>query len=231
MKNKKGLIIVVEGTDSSGKATQTNLIYKRLLSEGIQIKKVSFPRYDNASSTLVKMYLNGDFGKTAESVSPYIASTFYAADRYASYKQDWEEFYLNGGIIIMDRYTQSNMIHQGGKFIDQVEREKFLNWLMDLEYNIYGIPIPDLIFFMDVPLSYSLDLMKDRNNKITNEEAKDIHEKDIKHLADSYKCATTLINKYGWKWINCINRNKLRDIQDINDEIYSIIKRKIKECE
>lgn len=145
----KGKLIIIEsGSDASGKATQSERLYERLISEGKKCMKITFPDYESDSSALVKMYLNGDFGKNPNDVSPYVSSTFYAADRYASYKTKWGEFYNSGGIIISDRYTTSNMVHQAAK-IESPEKEKFLEWLYDLEFNIYGIPTPDEVIFLD----------------------------------------------------------------------------------
>ena len=141
----KGKLIIIEGSDGSGKATQTKKLYDRLEAENYKIKKVEFPNYNSESSALVKMYLRGDFGKNATDVDPYVCSTFYAVDRYASFKTGWEEFYNNGGIIICDRYTTSNMVHQASK-IDESERDKYLDWLNDLEFNLYKIPKPDCVW-------------------------------------------------------------------------------------
>ena len=177
----KGKLIIIEGSDGSGKATQTKKLYDRLEQNNYNIKKVEFPNYDSESSALVKMYLRGDFGKHAEDVDPYVCSTFFAVDRYASFKTEWEEFYNNGGIIICDRYTTSNMIHQASK-MEVEERDKYLEWLNDLEFNLYKIPKPDCVIFLDVPVEMSQKLMKDRNNKITGESEKDIHESDFDYL-------------------------------------------------
>ena len=152
------LIIIESGTDASGKATQTELLYEYLKKDH-KVVKVEFPNYKSDSSALVKMYLNGDFGETANSVDPYIASTFYAADRYASYKTEWEDFYLSGGIIIADRYTTSNMVHQASKMDDLEEREKFLEWLDEYEYGLYGLPSASVVFFLVVPVRLSEELM------------------------------------------------------------------------
>ena len=146
-----GKLFVIDGTDGSGKQTQFQKLQERLYKEGIEYKTVSFPNYDSPSSSLVKMYLSGEFGENAKDVSPYIASTFYAADRYATYKKDLEEYYNNGGLILADRYTTANMVHQAGKISDEKEREKFLNWLFDLEFNIYGLPVPSKVFFLNMP--------------------------------------------------------------------------------
>jgi dTMP kinase len=115
--------------------------------------KVSYPRYDNESSALVRMYLRGEFGDNPNEISPYICSTFYAVDRYASYKQDYEQFYNNGGIVIADRYTTSNMLHQASKIQNAFERQKFLDWLYDFEFNLYKLPVPDLVFFLDLSVA------------------------------------------------------------------------------
>ena len=137
-----GKLFVIDGTDASGKQTQLKKLQERLEKEQIEYKLVSFPNYDSSSSTLVKMYLSGEFGENAKDVSPYVASTFFAADRYATFKKDLEEYYNNGGIILADRYTTANMVHQAGKIDNKEEREKFLNWLWDFEFNLYKLPVP-----------------------------------------------------------------------------------------
>ena len=180
-----GKLFVIEGTDGSGKQTQSTLLQQRLKEKNIDFKSVSFPNYENDSSALVKMYLNGEFGTDAKKISPYIASTFFAADRYATYKRYLEEYYENGGIIIADRYTTSNMVHQAGKIRDKKERDKFIEWLWDFEFKLYELPIPTEVFFLNMPIEYSEKLMKDRENKITHETKKDIHEKDEEYLKES----------------------------------------------
>ena len=174
----KGKLFVIDGTDGSGKQTQLNKLKERLEKENIKYKLASFPNYDSPSSSLVKMYLSGEFGENAKDVSPYIASTFFAADRYATFKTTLEEFYNNGGIILADRYTTSNMIHQAGKIKDDEERKKFLDWLWDFEFNLYGLPIPTKTFFLNMPTEYAIKLMEQRENKFTHTQKKDIHEKD-----------------------------------------------------
>ena len=160
-----GKLFVIDGTDGSGKQTQFKKLQERLDKEGIEYKTVSFPNYDDASSSLVKMYLSGEFGENAKDVSPYIASTFYAADRYATYKRFLEKYYNEGGIILADRYTTANMVHQAGKISDKVEREKFLDWLWDFEFNLYGLPVPTKSFFLNMPPDYAIKLMENRENK------------------------------------------------------------------
>ncbi|MGM9531338.1 dTMP kinase [Intestinibacter sp.] len=222
----KGKLIIIEGSDGSGKATQTKKLYDRLEKNNYNIKKIEFPNYNSESSALVKMYLRGDFGKHAEDVDPYVCSTFFAVDRYASFKTEWEEFYNDGGIIICDRYTTSNMIHQASKMKVE-ERDKYLDWLNDLEFNLYKIPKPDCVIFLDVPVEMSQKLMKDRNNKITGESEKDIHESDFDYLKKSYENSLYIAKKYDWQRINCIKDDNMRTIDDIHEEIYSIVEDKI----
>jgi dTMP kinase len=225
----KGKLIAIEGVDGSGKATQSNKLYERLLNEGFPAKKIHYPRYDNPSSSLVRLYLNGEFGDNAKDTNAYIASTFYAVDRYASLKQDYEQFYKEGGIVIADRYTTSNMIHQAGKISNKKEREKFLDWLWDFEFNIYKIPIPDLVFFLDVPVEFNEKIMKESANKDSRRKTKDIHERDIEHLKDSYNNACSLVDKYGWCRINYVKDGQMRTIEDIHNEIYNIVIKKLGE--
>ena len=222
-----GKLFVIDGTDGSGKQTQSSLLKERLQKEGIDFKSVSFPNYESPTSALVKMYLEGDFGENQKDVSPYIASTFYAADRYATFKKDFEKYYNNGGIIIADRYTTSNMIHQAGIIKDKQEREKFLKWLWDFEFNLYGLPIPTEVIFLNMPPDYTEKLIQDRENKITHEKQKDIIEKNKQNTIDAYNNALELVKKYNWYEIKCVKDDKIRTIEDINDEIYELVKKKI----
>ena len=224
-----GKLIIIEGTDGSGKQTQTELLYKKLceLKGKEKIKKISFPNYDSKASEPVKMYLSGEFGKKAQSVNAYAASVLYSVDRFASYKMEWENFYNSGGIVVSDRYTISNMIHQVPKIDNEIEKEKYLKWLVDLEWNKIGLPKPDIVFFLDIPFEISQKLMEDRENKITGKKEKDIHEKDKKYLKNAYEVAKELSVRYGWNVISCVNEGKLRGIEDINDEMLEIILKNI----
>ncbi len=224
-----GKLFVIDGTDGSGKQTQFKKLQERLTKEGINYKTVSFPNYDSPSSSLVKMYLSGEFGENAKDVSPYIASTFYAADRYATFKKDLEQYYNEGGIILADRYTTANMVHQAGKIADKQEREKFLDWLWDYEFNLYGLPIPTKSFFLNMPPDYAMKLMENRENKFTHQQAKDIHERDKNHIIDAYNAACDLVDKYNWYEVKCVKNNKIRTIEDIHEEIYAEIKKYIEE--
>ncbi len=219
-----GKLIVIDGTDGSGKQTQLEILEKNLEKENIEYKKVEFPNYDSPSSSLVKMYLSGEFGQDAQSISPYIASTFYAVDRYATYKKEFQEYYENGGLILADRYTTANMVHQAGKIKDKDERKKFLDWLWDLEFNIYKIPIPSKVFFLNMPVEYSMKLTQNRKNKFDQNAKKDIHESNIKHLEDSYNAACELAKIYGWSEIQCIKDGNVRTREDIGEEIFNIVK-------
>ena len=223
-----GKLFVIDGTDGSGKQTQFNKLQERLTKDNIEYKTVSFPNYDSPSSSLVKMYLSGEFGTNAQEISPYIASTFYAADRYATFKTGYQEYYHNGKIILEDRYTTANMVHQAGKIKDKNEREKFLKWLWDFEFNLYGLPIPTEVFFLNMPVEKSIELMKDRENKFTHNAKKDIHETNKEHLIDSYNAACSVAKEYNWYEIKCVKDDKIRTIEDIHEEIYNEIKKHIK---
>ena len=216
----KGKLIVIEGVDGSGKQTQSEKLYRTLLNKGLKVMKVDFPDYQSESSSLVKMYLRGDFGKNPEDVSAYVASSFFAADRYASYTTKWKSFYESGGVVIADRYTTANMVHQASKIDDMEERDAFLSWLYQLEFEMYKIPIPDLVFFLDVPPEVTMEMTKERKNKITGESEKDIHEADIRHLETSYRNALYVADKYGWTKVSCVEGNVLRSKEDIFRDIY-----------
>ncbi len=222
-----GKLFVIDGTDGSGKQTQFQQLQESLLKDGIDYKVVSFPNYDSPSSALVQMYLSGEFGENAKEISPYIASTFYAADRYATFQTGYKKYYEDGGIILADRYTTANMVHQAGKIKDEKEREKFLNWLWDFEFNLYGLPVPNEVFFLNMPVEKSIELMKNRENKFTHQEKKDIHERDVNHLKDAYEAACDVSKKYNWYEIKCVKNNEIRTIEDIHQEIYNEVKKHI----
>lgn len=221
----KGKLFVIEGLDGSGKQTQTEMLYDRLVSEGKDVMHVEYPNYKSESSALVKMYLRGDFGDKPGDVDAYISSTFFAADRYASYKTEYETFYKNGGIVLADRYTTSNMVHQASKITDPAEKIKYLDWLWDLEFGLYGIPVPDAVFFLDVEPSTGEKLMAERLNKFTNEMTKDIHERDHEYLVDSYANALWVAQKYGWERIECVTDEGMMSKEAIHEILYSRIKK------
>ncbi|QSX07598.1 thymidylate kinase [Alkalibacter rhizosphaerae] len=221
----KGKLIVIEGVDGSGKETQSRLLHQYLLREKTPVLHLSYPRYEKESSALVKMYLRGDFGSDPDAISPYVSSTFFAADRYASYKTEYEAFYMDGGWVLADRFTTSNMIHQGGKIADLKERKEFLDWLVDYEYRLYEIPRPDVVFFLDLPPEISLERIRERSNKITKEKEKDIHESNRQHLFHAYEAACRIAGEQGWHRIDCMDGNRQRSVEEIHGEIVHHIKK------
>lgn len=222
-----GKLFVIDGTDGSGKQTQFEKLKERLDKDGIEYRTVSFPNYDSPSSSLVKMYLSGEFGTDAQEISPYIASTFYAADRYATFQTGYKKYYEDGGLILADRYTTANMVHQAGKIKDKEERDKFLKWLWDFEFKLYGLPIPSEVFFLNMPTEKALELMKDRKNKFDENAKKDIHESNENHMKDAYEAACDVAKEYNWFEIKCMKDNELRTIDDIHEEIYKEVKKHI----
>lgn len=216
-------IIVIEGVDSSGKATQSKLLYDRLSNSGKDVVSVEFPNYKSQSSAVAKMYLAGEFGTNPSDVSPYAASTFFAVDRFASVRGEWKGYFSDDKIIIADRYTTSNMVHQASKISDDDEKTKFLDWLYDFEYNVLSLPKPDLVIFLDMPVENARELMRDRANKFDNSAVKDIHERSESYLQKSYDNACFVANKYGWKHIKCAVDGKVRTIDDISEEIYKAV--------
>lgn len=220
----KGKLIIVEsGSDASGKATQAKKLYERLVKDGYNVRRIEYPNYKSDSSALVKMYLNGDFGKDPNDVSPYVASTFFAVDRYASYKKEWEEFYLNGGIVLADRYTTSNMVHQASKLTKE-EKDKFLEWLWNFEFEMYKLPVPDCVLFLNMPPECSRKLMEERANKFTGTQEKDIHESNSEYLNECYNNALYIARKYDWINIECTENGRLKSIDEIHEEIYGVVK-------
>ena len=209
------MIIDIEGTDGCGKKTQTDLLYNYLINKGYKVKKISFPQYESESSALVKMYLRGDFGEDANEINPYQASMFFAVDRLATMLKIKVEDY---DYILFDRYVPSNMIHQSTKIGDEKELNSFLDWITDFEYNKLGLPKPDKILFLDVPVEISIKLARQRAD-LKNGEQKDIHEKDDNHLIDAYKKAKYVSNKFNWITVDCVENNNLKTIDEIHKDI------------
>lgn len=218
-----GKLIVIDGTDGSGKETQMKLLVERLKEKEVDFKRIDFPNYNSPSSSLVKMYLEGEFGQEAQEISPYIASTFYAADRYATFKKELEKYYNDGGLILADRYTTANMVHQAGKIRNKDERKKFIDWLWDFEFNIFKIPVPDKIFFLNMPIDYAQKLIENRKNKFDSNLPKDIHERNKVHLEESYEAACEVAKDYGWTEIKCVKNGELRAKEEIGEEIFKIV--------
>ncbi len=217
----KGKLIILEGTDASGKSTQFRKLTERLTADGIVFKTVTFPRYQEDSSVLVRMYLGGEFGSNPNDVNAYMASTFFAVDRCASYLKDWRDYYENGGILVLDRYTTSNAVHQASK-MEAGEREKFIKWLFHFEYELLGLPAPDAVFLLDMPIEQSAKLMQNREGKTC-----DIHELDLAYLQECRDTASLVAKLYGWEKIPCTENGELRTIEAIHEELYQRVLRRI----
>ena len=213
-----GKLIVIEGTDGSGKSTQFRLMSERLQNDGVAFKHIVFPRYDQDSSALIRMYLGGQFGTKPSDVNSYTASAFFAVDRFASYKMDWGQWYEEGGVVLSDRYTTSNAVHQASKEPEE-KREQFLHWLYDFEYDKLCLPRPDLTIYLDVPTDFTEKMMRKREQD-TNTQA-DIHEKDTQYLATCRQTGRAAAEYYGWTVIRCVKDGEMRSIEDIHEEIYS----------
>ena len=216
-----GKLIVFEGTDGSGKSTQFELLAKRLEAEGEAFHRLRFPQYSEPSSALIRMYLGGAFGEDPEAVNAYAASTFYAVDRYASYQCVWKDYYQGGGLVVSDRYTTSNAVHQGSK-VPEGERAEFFRWLYDLEYDRMGLPRPDLVVLLDMPVELSEQLMRKREQS-TGTHA-DIHERDEAYLKKCHEVALHAAAYYGWRTVSCAKDGAIRSVEEIHEEVYAIVK-------
>ena len=216
-----GKLIVIEGTDGSGKSTQFRLLSQHLDKDQVAFRHLVFPRYQEESSALIRMYLGGQFGTKPTDVNAYAASSFYAVDRYASYKMDWGQWYEQGGLVLSDRYATSNAVHQASKEPEDKQAE-YLKWLYDFEYNKLGLPCPDLVVYLDVPTDFTERLMRKREQD-TNTKA-DIHEQDTAYLATCRKTGRMAADYYGWRVIECVKDGQMRSIEDIHNEIYALVK-------
>ena len=214
-----GKLIVIEGLDGSGKATQARLLAKAIRNRRSKVREVSFPDYDSPSSALVRMYLDGEFGDKPDDVNAFAASTFYAVDRYASFKKYWHDDYRDG-VIIADRYTTSNAIHQCSK-LHKTEWDGFLEWLFELEFCKLGIPIPDMVIYLRVDPEVSQILMS--NRYYGHEEKKDIHEKDMAYLKRCQEAAEYCVDKLGWKTVDCCVNGSMRNIEEIQADIMWLV--------
>lgn len=215
-----GKLIVFEGTDGSGKSTQFGALCRRLDGMGKEYRKLVFPQYSEPSSALIRMYLGGEFGKNPADVNPYAASAFYAVDRYASLKKVWGRYYEEGGLVLTDRYTTSNAVHQAVKCA-RLDRPAFLRWLDDFEHDKMGLPRPDLVLYLDMPTDKAVELLRSRE-AATHTQA-DIHELDTGYLAACRESALQAAQVLGWKKISCLDAGgALRSIEDIHEEIWAL---------
>lgn len=222
----QGKLIVLEGIDGSGKSVQYRQLCQRLEAEGIAFAHVGFPHYESPSSTLVKMYLNGDFGKNPSDVNAYAASTFYAVDRYASYAADsWGKYYQQGGLVLSDRYTTSNAVHQGCK-LSEAELPEFFDWLYDLEYVRMGLPRPDMVIYLDVSVELSLQRMAERRN--ADGSKADIHEKDPHYLEQCLALGHKAAAHYGWHVVDYQKDGRILSIEEKHEEIYRLIRNELR---
>ena len=212
----KGTLIVIEGLDGSGKATQAKLLYESLLQQGRDVRQISFPNYASDSSALVKMYLAGEFGTDPGDVNAYAASTFFAVDRYASFKKSWQAYYNGGGIVIADRYTTSNAVHQCSK-LPEAEWEGYLDWLFHFEYEMLGIPAPDRVFYLQTAPGVNEKLLDRRYDG--DEQKKDIHERNEDYLAHSRAAAEFCAEKLGWTTIHCVQDGVMRSKEEIHADL------------
>ncbi len=209
-------LIAIDGLDASGKMTQTELLKEVLEKKGVPYRYLSFPTYDSDYSAHVNMYLRGRFGDDPDIVNPFAASSFFGADRYCSFMLDWKKDYDDGAVILANRYTSANAVHQLSK-LDESEFDSFLNWLTDYEYVKLGIPKPDAVVYLCVEPSVSQKMIQHRCDETGAE--KDIHEKNKQHLENSYKAALYSSEKLGWIKIDCANDGVLRTRDDIHKEI------------
>jgi dTMP kinase len=216
-----GKLIVLEGTDGSGKSTQFARLCQRMEEEGRPFQRLIFPQYDKPSSALLRMYLGGEFGSHPEDVNAYAASTFYAVDRYASMKQVWGEAYRQGALILCDRYTTSNAVHQASK-LPSGERPAFFQWLADFEYDKLGLPRPDLVLYLDMPTERAVENLR-RRERDTHTQG-DIHEVDGDYLARCRQTALQAADFYGWTRVTCVNgAGELRTVDELHQEIWRLI--------
>ncbi len=218
----KGKLIILEAGDGSGKATQTRLLYERLMKEGRSVKRVEFPDYEAEGSVLVRLYLGGAFGKRPEDVNAYAASTFFAVDRFASYRTKWKDFYEAGGIVLADRYTTSNMVHQAVKLQNSAERDAFLDWLWDFEFRKLGLPVPDRVVFLDMAPEVAARLIDARARETGT--AEDIHEQDKEYLVRCHEAYRMLAERYGWKTVRCSEGGEPLPIETIQEDVWQAVK-------
>ncbi|MBR2615761.1 MAG: thymidylate kinase [Clostridia bacterium] len=215
-----GCLIVIDGLDGSGKNTQATRLFHALEALGKRVRLVSFPDYESPACAPVKMYLGGTFGSDPESVNSYAASTFFAVDRFASFRLDWKKDYDEGAIIIANRYTTANAIHQLTKLPPE-EHRAFLDWLYDFEFRKLGLPAPDLVLMLRVPVEKSLELIDHRGLD------KDIHE-NRDHLQKAALAAATCAEAWGWETLSCVDADgKMLSVDEIGEHILRLVKEKL----
>jgi len=225
---KRGKLIVIEGTDCSGKETQSNLLMEKLKRDNVSIEKRSFPMYDTPTGHIIGADLLGKphmgnciFSEGTTNVPPKVAALYYAADRLYNIEKINEM--LDDGInVILDRYVESNMGHQAGKLNDKKDKIDMMNWLEKLEYELLELPRPDIVLFLYMPYQYTIEL---RNKRA---EAPDGAEKDVEHLKNAEATYSMMAEKYNYNIIHCVKDDKIRTIEDINEDVYNLVKEKLK---
>ena len=216
-----GKLIVLEGIDGSGKSSQYARVCSRLKEDGIEYRHIVFPRYDKESCALVRLYLNGGFGTDPDAVNAYTASTFFAVDRFASFRDDWGEAYNQGSLILSDRYTTSNAVHQGSKLPEELLPEYF-GWLSDLEYNRMQLPKPDLVLYLELPIEVSCRLLEKRY--AGDDSKKDLHERDSAYLRACHETASFAARRLGWQVVHCGDGTEgIRTPEEIANEIEALV--------
>ncbi len=217
MPRQMGKLIVLEGTDGSGKSTQFARLCARLTQNERAHRRLVFPQYEEESSALIRMYLRGEFGDKPSDVNPYAATAFYAVDRYASFRKDWAKDYEQGMLFLADRYTTSNAVYQAAKLSGQARRD-YIRWLFDFEYTHMGLPKPDVVFYLDLPTEHSLLLLRQR------EGGRDIHEADEAYLAACRETALELAAAEGWQVFSCLDdQGQLRSVEDIHEMLWQAL--------
>lgn len=226
-----GYLLTIEAPDASGKSTQVNALCEKLKKDGYNVRLIRFPNYGTDACKPVELYLNGVLGSSPEDTGAYAASVFFAVDRYFSYQTDWKNDLENPGtVIILDRYTTSNAIHQLAKIKDDNEKTAFLDWLYDFEFSKLNLPLPDDTIFLDVPPEVSLKLLKKRASEDSSHNT-DIHEASADYLKSCYNAALFAAEKKGWKRIVCSKDGNMRSVDDISSEIYLYVLNRLKSQE
>lgn len=216
-----GQLVVFEGTDGSGKSTQFHMACQALKEMGRAFGTCAYPQYREESSALVRMYLDGQFGGRPSDVNSFAASSFFAVDRYAGYKKYWGSYYEAGGLVVLDRYTTSNAVHQSAK-MPPAEREEFFRWLADFEYDRLGLPRPAAVIWLDMPIPLAAENLR-RRERVTHTRA-DIHEADTAYLTACREAAAQAAAFYGWRRVDCAaSDGSLRSEQDIHKEVMAYL--------
>lgn len=215
----RGKLIVLEGTDGSGKSTQFELLCTKLDAEGTDFRRLVFPQYQEESSALLRMYLRGDFGEKPGDVNAFAASTFYAVDRFASYKKAWGAFYEAGGLVLADRYTTSNAVHQASK-LPRDQWQSFFQWLFEFEYRLLGLPRPDLVIWLDMPTELAVSMLRAREGKTGT--CGDIHETDTAYLALCREAAALAAERFHWRRVSCARDGAVRSQEEIHAEVLAL---------